>query len=128
METTRARALLGLVVGAVVVGLLLSWPRSGAVPAACAHPGLRAGILVCGTGEPLGDRAWLLGQKIDLNHADARALERISGIGPALAAKIIAERDRRGGFASIKDVDDVDGVGPKLLEKLSAVVEVASPQ
>ena len=117
---------------ATLVGIASAWPRSGQVPAACAQPGLRAGVLVCDArgddiGDDIGDRAWLVGRRLDLNHTSARSLERVSGIGPSLARKIIAERDRRGGFNSIQDVDAVDGVGPKMLEKLSAVVGVAGP-
>ncbi|MDP2344276.1 MAG: helix-hairpin-helix domain-containing protein [Deltaproteobacteria bacterium] len=123
METTRA--LVGVVLVAVAAGVVVSWPRSGELPAPCARPALQDGSLVCdGDGDDVGDRAWLLGARLDLNRTSARSLERISGIGPSLAEKIIAERDRRGGFAHIEDVDDVDGVGPKLLAKISAVVEV----
>lgn len=127
METTRARAWVGVAVVAAGAGALLSWPRDGQQPAECARPALLQGrsLLVCdGDGDDVGDRAWLVGKKLDLNRTTARALERISGIGPSLASKIIAERDRRGGFQSIDQVDDVDGVGPKLLLKISAVVEV----
>lgn len=126
METRRARALMGIAVLASLVGVAWSGPPSGRVPAPCPRPALRSGVLVCdGAGDDVGDRAWLVGTKLDLNCTNARALERIAGIGPSLALKIITERDRRGGFGTLQDVNDVDGVGPKLLEKLSAVVMVA---
>jgi competence protein ComEA len=55
---------------------------------------------------------------IDLNRASAAALETLSGVGPALAARIIAWRDSAGGFKSWDDVDRVRGIGPALLAKL----------
>lgn len=55
---------------------------------------------------------------VDLNRAAAAELERIPGVGPALAARIIAWRDSAGGFKSWEDVDRVSGIGPALLAKL----------
>jgi DNA uptake protein ComE-like DNA-binding protein len=60
---------------------------------------------------------------IDLNTATTAELQSVSGIGPVLAAKIIAGRP-------YKDVDDllrVSGVGPKLLKKLRPYLVVNGP-
>ncbi|MGH7468504.1 MAG: ComEA family DNA-binding protein [Longimicrobiales bacterium] len=57
---------------------------------------------------------------IDLNRASAEELERISGIGPGLAKRLLAARDSQGGFRSWDQVDAVSGVGPALLKKLKA--------
>lgn len=70
----------------------------------------------------------MFGGKLDLNTADANSLARIRGIGPSLANKIIAAREAKGGFVSIDDLDDVEGVGPKMLAKLADAVEVAPPK
>jgi len=61
---------------------------------------------------------------IDLNRGTAAELERLPGVGPALAARLIAWRDSAGGFESWEDVDRVVGVGPALLARLrqSAVI------
>lgn len=48
---------------------------------------------------------------VDLNRADATALETLPGIGPALAARIIAWRAEHGRFASVEDLLDVSGIG-----------------
>jgi competence protein ComEA len=66
----------------------------------------------------------LFNGKLDLNTADADSLARIRGIGPALANRIVAAREERGGFRSVSDLDDVDGIGPKLLERIAAEVDV----
>ncbi|MFM8303018.1 MAG: helix-hairpin-helix domain-containing protein [Actinomycetota bacterium] len=51
------------------------------------------------------------GALIDLNAATSAQLEEIPGIGPALAAAIIGERERRGGFRSVNELREVRGIG-----------------
>lgn len=58
------------------------------------------------------------GGLVDVNHADAPALESLPGVGPALAAAIIEHRDRHGGFAVLDDLADVAGIGPAKLEQI----------
>jgi len=111
METTRSRALIAIAIVGVVVGLAFAWPRAGAAAPAAANVN--------------GDRAWLSGRKIDLNQADARSLARISGIGPALASRIVEARAARGGaFTSWAQVDAVNGIGPKLQARLAEFCEI----
>jgi competence protein ComEA len=58
---------------------------------------------------------------VDVNTADAAALDSVKDIGPATASKIIEERNKNGPF---KDWDDlvtrVKGVGPKNSDTMSA--------
>ena len=46
---------------------------------------------------------------IDLNRASAGELETLHGIGPALAAAIVDDRDRNGPYASVADLERVSG-------------------
>lgn len=56
---------------------------------------------------------------VDLNRATAAELETLPGIGPAMAARLVARRDSLGGrFRDWTDVDAVRGVGPALLARL----------
>lgn len=55
---------------------------------------------------------------VSLNSATAEQLDQLDGVGPATAAKIIAWRTANGGFASIDDLAQVAGIGPKKLEAL----------
>ena len=48
---------------------------------------------------------------LDLNTASAEELEQLDGVGPALAAAIVAYREEQGGFASIDELDEVSGIG-----------------
>lgn len=63
--------------------------------------------------------------RVDLNRADSAALLELPGIGPALAARVLAaRRERGGGFASVEDLLDVPGIGPATLERLRERVVV----
>ncbi|MCU1529355.1 MAG: hypothetical protein JWP75_3118 [Frondihabitans sp.] len=53
---------------------------------------------------------------VDLNTADAGALEALSGVGPATAAAIIDWRTEHGRFEVVDDLLDVRGIGAKKLE------------
>ncbi len=125
MEPSRARTLTVLLVVVAALGAWARLPAGGAPPAPCPHPARAGDVVVCdGAGVDVGGRAWLFGRKLDVNRATAADLERVPGIGRALAARIVVARDRRGRFERLEDIDDVDGVGPKLLARLGALVEV----
>jgi competence protein ComEA len=55
-----------------------------------------------------------LAQKVDINHADAAELEGLPGIGPSLAARVIAARP----FATVDDLAEVRGIGPATIDRL----------
>jgi competence protein ComEA len=61
---------------------------------------------------------------VDLNTADAAALEELPRVGPVLAERIIAWRVENGPFASTADLDAVPGIGPALLGALLPLVVV----
>jgi len=62
-----------------------------------------------------GPQLLTLGLAIDVNRASAADLEALPGIGPVLAARIIAYRQAHGPFKSIDDLEQVSGIGPKKL-------------
>ncbi len=53
-----------------------------------------------------------------LNQATAAELETLPGIGPTLAARILAWRDSAGGFRDLDDLAKVRGIGPATLARL----------
>lgn len=63
---------------------------------------------------------------VNINTADAEALQQLTGIGPALAERIIAHRDVYGGFRSVDDLQRVSGIGPRTVETI-ADEAVATP-
>jgi competence protein ComEA len=56
--------------------------------------------------------------KVHLSTATAEELDEIDGIGPELAGRIVEYRDAHGGFRSLAELGEVDGIGEKRLATL----------
>ncbi len=65
-------------------------------------------------------------RKINVNTAPKAELELLPGVGPALADRIIEARAKKK-FASLDDLDQVRGIGPKLLEKMKGRIVFQDP-
>ncbi|MGH2811999.1 MAG: helix-hairpin-helix domain-containing protein [Actinomycetota bacterium] len=63
-------------------------------------------------------------EKVNLNTATQSELESLPGIGPVIAERIIAFRERNGGFASVRQLLEVEGIGPKKFEAIEDLVVV----
>ncbi len=61
---------------------------------------------------------------VNLNTATAEQLETLPEVGPVTAAAIVAWREERGGFTSVDELIDVDGIGEKTLETIRPHVSV----
>ncbi len=57
---------------------------------------------------------------LDLDSATEQQLEQLDGVGPALAAKIVAYRGQHGGISSVDELDQVSGIGPAKLAAIRA--------
>ena len=64
------------------------------------------------------------GGLINLNQADATQLEQLPGVGPVLAARIVADRDANGPFSTVDDLGRVPGVGDAIVGALAGVATV----
>ena len=58
---------------------------------------------------------------VNVNTADAEALDALPGIGPVLAERIVADRAAHGPFASLEDLERVPGIGPSLVARLAGL-------
>ena len=61
---------------------------------------------------------------VELNTASAPLLSRVAGVGPALARKIVAYREKVGAFRSRRDLLQVAGLGPKAFEQAAGFVRI----
>jgi competence protein ComEA len=61
---------------------------------------------------------------LDLNAATAEELERLPGVGPALAGRIVEWRERQGSFRSVEGVAEVPGIGEKMVRRIAPLVRV----
>lgn len=59
---------------------------------------------------------------VDVDRATASELEALPRIGPALAKRIVEDRESRGPFGSLEGFQRVRGVGPAMAAALSASV------
>jgi len=62
--------------------------------------------------------------KININQATLEELDSLPGIGPAYGERIIEYREKNGGFKSIEEIMDVQGIGPKTFEKIKDQITV----
>ena len=65
-----------------------------------------------------GKSAEQQGELININTADAQALDSLPGVGPSTAQKIIDYRETEGGFQDIADLKKIKGIGEAKFAKL----------
>jgi comEA protein len=71
---------------------------------------------------PTGARS--AGGLVDLNTADASALDSLPGVGPVLAQRILDWRTEHGRFSSVDELGEVSGIGDKLLARIGPKVRI----
>ena len=64
------------------------------------------------------DAALATARQVDVNTANAAELERLPGIGPLLAARVVDYRTAHGRFRTADELMQVPGIGPKTYEAL----------
>jgi len=62
--------------------------------------------------------------RLDLNLATADDLDRLPGVGPVLAERVLAHRARTGRFDSVAALREVDGIGERRFSELERLVTV----
>jgi competence protein ComEA len=85
-------------------------------------PSVEASVPVAAAASQRGGRLGPV--RMDLNASSAPMLERLPGIGPALAGRIVEYRDIHGPFRRPEDLVRVRGIGPKTYEKLAPYLYV----
>ncbi|MCX6092168.1 MAG: helix-hairpin-helix domain-containing protein [Candidatus Bipolaricaulota bacterium] len=100
-----------LCVGLLVGGCVLLWPVPRGGPTMWARPIAVADVVVV---VPV----FVEPKKIDVNAASAAELTELPGIGPVLAARILAYRAEHGTFRTLDELTAVKGIGPSTVEGL----------
>ena len=59
---------------------------------------------------------------LNINKATEQDLQNLPGIGPSLAAKIIAYRDENGKFTTVEDIKNVNGIGDSKYENIKEYI------
>lgn len=61
---------------------------------------------------------------VNINTATVQDLQLVEGIGESRAKNIVAYRESIGGFSSVEELKNIDGIGDKLYEKISPYLTV----
>ncbi len=109
-----------------LIGLLCTGLSFLLVDGALAHP--PDPVVVPYSVERFSEAELPLRGRLDVNQANAQALEALPGIGPATAAAILEDRARRGPFAGVEDLLRVKGIGPAKLEAVRPFVTVTASE
>ncbi len=97
-------------------------PKPGESPASAGVPGAGGGM-PNSAGQGSGGAA-SAGGLIDLNAADASALDSLPGVGPVIAQRILDWRTQHGRFSSVDELGEVSGIGDKLMAQIGPKVRV----
>ncbi|MER7954926.1 ComEA family DNA-binding protein [Streptomyces sp. NPDC096030] len=90
------------------------------VPAAAVVGGGGGGGAVVGTGP--GAAAGTRAAPLSLNTATVEQLDTLPGVGPVLAQHIVDHRTEHGGFRSVAELREVNGIGERRFADLSPLV------
>jgi competence protein ComEA len=63
-----------------------------------------------------------MGPLVDLDRASELEIDRLPRIGPALARRLVANRDSFGAFGSLEALGRVKGFGPATRKRLATLV------
>ncbi|MFC1501821.1 ComEA family DNA-binding protein [bacterium] len=66
--------------------------------------------------------------KVILNTASGIELERLPGVGPVIANRILEYREKQGPFQSIQELIHIKGIGQKTINKMEPYLLVNSVQ
>lgn len=61
---------------------------------------------------------------VNINRGTTDDLRRLPGIGPVLAERVIRHRQEHGKFGSIRDIQNVKGIGAKKFAQLEAYIHI----
>lgn len=74
--------------------------------------------------DPSGPQEVLVEKSINLNSATLEELDKLPGVGPTIAQRIIDYREQNNGFYDIQEIMEVSGIGEKTFARLEPYIFV----
>ncbi len=62
--------------------------------------------------------------RLNLNTATSAQLEELPGVGPVMAARILAWRETHNRFSDVDELQEIEGIDPKLFGRIRELVRV----
>ena len=89
-------------------------------------------LLATAASAPAADNAGrscaaIVKKTVNVNQASTDELARLPRVGPSLAGKIVAHREKNGPFKRAEDLMEVAGIGEKMFAILKPYVSVSGP-
>ncbi|HKI96391.1 MAG TPA: ComEA family DNA-binding protein [Gemmatimonadales bacterium] len=130
MPTSDDRRAAAVLLALAVLGLAVRWLAGPGAPGEVAfrapppEPAARARVAAEATrlARPLGPN-----ERVDLDRAPAAELARLPRIGPGLAERIVAYRERHGPFGSLEALREMPGVGDGTIAALRPHARFSAP-
>ncbi len=127
---------LGAAAALVVVGAAVASALGSPVPAPAeaatpntpdepAGPPPAPAVPPCARGQPAGGGAGA--GVVNINEATVEQLQLLPGIGPARAARIVEQRQKRGRFTRLRELRRVKGIGARTLKRLEPMLVLEGP-
>jgi competence protein ComEA len=63
-------------------------------------------------------------EKININSANADELQKLPGVGPKVAQRIVDYRKQNGAFKKVEDLMKVNGIGEKIFARMKDMITV----
>ncbi|MGI6255614.1 MAG: ComEA family DNA-binding protein [Acutalibacter sp.] len=72
--------------------------------------------------DPEGPQEVLVEKSININTATLEELDKLPGVGPVIAQRIIDYREQNNGFYDIQELMEVSGIGEKIFSRLEPYI------
>lgn len=124
MLSDRERKALMLIGAALILGIGLILAKAYRPSLLLGEPDFRAeeGKAEPKTPPPPDEEA---PKPVDINRASKEELQRLPGIGPTLADRIVRYREKHGGFKRIEEIKEVNGIGEKKFQRIKSLITVS---
>jgi competence protein ComEA len=113
------QGVIALLVAAALISIVAYWYLRG---------GPSGDLIEIETDVPVsGGSPLMANYTVDLNSADWPEFEPLPNVGERMARRIVESRETDGPFQSIDDLDRIDGIGRKTIERLRPYLRIGDP-